>query len=194
MNCTPKANGSANWNAGYVKAGGSALRLTPPEKDPALKARYDAEFSHAAKLLKKREAVLNDFCEQTDRKKLVDRLQVDGYNRSVSGSVTAVIKKTITTTADGTPVTIVKKSLLNGTPDSVTQINGKNGSVSRNYYGADGKQSKQISNNNHGNPKQHPYGVHGEHAHDYQYAEDGTVSRPMRELTDQERKENEDIL
>lgn len=54
---------------------------------------------------------------------------------------------------------------------------------------------KQISNNNHGNPKLHPFGKHGEHAHDYIYAEDGRLKgRPVRELTDEERKENEDIL
>lgn len=55
-------------------------------------------------------------------------------------------------------------------------------------------QYKQISNSNHGNAKQHPYGDHGEHAHDYKYDSDGKVIRPMRELSDEERKENSDIL
>lgn len=46
-----------------------------------------------------------------------------------------------------------------------------------------------------GNPKLHSFGKHGEHVHDYIYASDGKLKgRPMRELTDEERKENEDIL
>lgn len=39
------------------------------------------------------------------------------------------------------------------------------------------------------------YGKNGEHTHDYIYDENGNlIGRPMRELTDEERKENEDIL
>lgn len=54
----------------------------------------------------------------------------------------------------------------------------------RNYYDESGKQKKQISNND-----------HGEHAHDYIYDENGQlVDRPIRELNDEERKENSDIL
>ena len=56
-------------------------------------------------------------------------------------------------------------------------------------------QSKQICNNDHGHPKQHPFGKHGEHAHDYKYDANGKLlSRDARELTDEERKENSDIL
>ena len=58
-------------------------------KDPEQRAAYEAEFSKAARLLKQREAKLNTFCDDTGRKKLVDRVQVEGYNRSVSGKVTA---------------------------------------------------------------------------------------------------------
>ncbi|MEA4928500.1 MAG: phage minor capsid protein [Candidatus Limiplasma sp.] len=61
-------------------------------KDPAERANFEAEFAKASKLLKQREAKLNTFCEDTGRKKLVDRVQVEGYNRSVSGKVVAVNK------------------------------------------------------------------------------------------------------
>lgn len=89
----------------------------------------------------------------------------------------------------------VEKTTLTADPNTVTEVIGKRGGVDRNYYGPDGRQQKQISNNNHGNPKLHPFGKHGEHAHDYIYAEDGRLKgRPVRELTDEERKENEDIL
>lgn len=87
------------------------------------------------------------------------------------------------------------RTTLTAEPNSVTEVVNKKGGIDRNYYDSTGKQKKQISNNDHGNPKQHPYGNHGEHAHDYIYDENGKLSgRPIRELTEQERKENEDIL
>lgn len=83
---------------------------------------------------------------------------------------------------------------LTGMPDSITQTISKKGGINRNYYGPDGKQTKQISNNDHGHKKESGFGKHGEHAHDYFFDEDGTPHRPARELTDDERKENDDIL
>ena len=84
---------------------------------------------------------------------------------------------------------------LKGEPNSITQVQAEKGGITRNYYGENGKQVKQISNNNHGKPKQHPYGIHGEHAHDYTYDENGKLIRgKARELTPEERKENGDIL
>lgn len=84
---------------------------------------------------------------------------------------------------------------LNGIPNSITQIETKKGSVSRNYYDETGHQSKQVSNDNHGEPDDGKYGKNGEHAHDYTYSEDGDlVTRTKRALTDEERKENGDIL
>lgn len=69
------------------------------------------------------------------------------------------------------------------------------GGIDRNYYDSAGRQFKQISNNDHGKPQMHPFGAHGEHAHDYVWDEDGKlIDRPMRELNDMERKENNDIL
>ncbi len=89
----------------------------------------------------------------------------------------------------------VDKTTLTFSSNSITEVTNKRGGIDRNYYGADGKQRKQISNNDHGNPKMHPCGDHGEHAHDYEYDENGKlVGRPRRELTAQERKENKDIL
>ena len=89
----------------------------------------------------------------------------------------------------------MSKTTITAEPNSITQVENKKGGIDRNYYDSDGRQIKQISNNDHGKPKQHPYGKHGEHAHDYQYDEDGKLTgRPLRELTDIEREENGDIL
>ena len=42
---------------------------------------------------------------------------------------------------------------------------------------------------------QHNYGKHGEHGHDYEWDEDGSLkNKTTRELTEKERKENGDIL
>lgn len=96
--------------------------------------------------------------------------------------------------AAGKPIIEVKRATLIAEPNSITQVTKKKGGIERNYYDQTGRQYKQISNNNHGNAKQHPYGVNGEHAHDYVYEEGELVDRPTRELTEDERKENDDIL
>lgn len=55
---------------------------------------------------------------------------------------------------------------------------------------------RQIHSDDHGRPDKHPYGEHGEHIHEYVWNKDGTkpIARKPRDLTDQERKENGDIL
>lgn len=84
---------------------------------------------------------------------------------------------------------------LTGEPNSITQITHAKGGIDRNYYNETGRQTKQISNNDHGFPNTHKYGEHGEHAHDYIYDDSGElIDRPIRELSDEERKGNDDIL
>lgn len=97
----------------------------------------------------------------------------------------------------GRVVQIVDQSevKLTGEPDSITQVVSKKGGITRNYYGHDGKQTKQISNNDHGHKKESKLGKHGEHAHDYRIDENGHLQHDeARELTAEERKENSDIL
>lgn len=96
--------------------------------------------------------------------------------------------------ADERGIIHVNKTNIRGIPNSITQVTTKNGGITRNYYGTDGKQVKQITNNNHGTPKSHPWGINGEHAHDYIWENETLKSRPGRELTEIERKENSDIL
>ena len=99
------------------------------------------------------------------------------------------------TNANGVPIKIVKRTELTGEPNSITQKVNSKGGIDRNYYGENTQQSKQISNNDHGHKAESGYGEHGEHAHDYIYDDDGNlIGRPIRELTDEERKENSDIL
>ncbi|MBM6834323.1 hypothetical protein [Megamonas hypermegale] len=89
----------------------------------------------------------------------------------------------------------VSKITLFAQPNAITERISSKGGIERNFYDEKGRQYKQIANNNHGNAKNHPYGKHGEHAHDYIYDKEGKlVNRTTRELTDDERKEVEDIL
>lgn len=72
----------------------------------------------------------------------------------------------------------------------------KDGTVKiRGFYGNDGRKYKEIHTTNHGNPKQHPYGQHGEHAHYYEWSSDGKlISKASKELSVKDGKENKDIL
>lgn len=71
-----------------------------------------------------------------------------------------------------------------------------NGTVSaRGFYGADGLKQKDIHTDDHGFPKQHHFGQHGEHAHDYEWDENGRLkNKTQRELSEEERERNGDIL
>lgn len=104
-------------------------------------------------------------------------------------------QKTIKNSA-GQTVRIVRIIKLSGeVPNAITQVVRKNGGIDRNFYDEDGRQIKQISNHDHGNKENHPYGKNGEHAHDYIYSKSGElIGRPTRKLTDQERKDNGDLL
>ena len=67
--------------------------------------------------------------------------------------------------------------------------------IDRLFYDGQGRLVRQVHTGHHGKPKLHPYGQHGEHGHDFIRDETGKIiDRTTRELTDEERKENSDIL
>lgn len=161
----------------------------------------------ASVTLKQRQQTLQQYCADNGLSYKPDRTAVVGYNRTVAGKVNAANRRKaldksggsgiikVTRNAAGQEVIVVSKTKLTGTPNTITQKENAKGGIDRNYLNSKGKQFKQISNHDHGNPREHPFGKHGEHAHDYIYDEDGNlVARPIRELNDDERKENADIL
>ena len=81
-------------------------------------------------------------------------------------------------------------------PNDIVDHIGENGKVgTRSFYDENGQLKKEITTHNHGHPKQHPFGKNGEHVHDYRWPEGvGKPDRPSRDLTDEERRENRDIL
>lgn len=137
-----------------------------------------------------------DFSEKMKLPEQKARIMQDGLKGRFIPTK-AELEKIVPTTlknAAGQDIIEVTRTTLTGTPNSITQLTSKRGGIERNYYDENGKQYKQISNNNHGNAKMHPYGKNGEHAHDYVYKDGKLIERPTRELTENERKENEDIL
>ncbi len=97
--------------------------------------------------------------------------------------------------AAGDVIIVVEKVSITAKPNSITQKTNAKGGIDRNYYGDDGRQVKQISNNDHGHKAERDFGNHGEHAHDYYWDENGNVKHgKARKLTGLERRENADIL
>lgn len=161
----------------------------------------------ASVTLKQRQDALKQYCSDNGLSYKPDRTAVVGYNRTVAGKVNAINRRKtvdnsggsgiigVTRNAAGKEITIVERTKITGEPNSITQKISAKGGIERNYYDENGKQSKQIANNDHSKPAAHPYGKNGEHAHDYLYDENGNlIGRPIRELNEAERKENSDIL
>ena len=135
-----------------------------------------------------------DFLRQTGRRRDSSRSQIGTFGRSEAGKATWQAKKNTLTDAAGHVIMKANRTDSKAAPGLITQVATAKGGVSRNYYDNSGQWTKQISNNDHGNPKQHPFGKNGEHAHDIVWKDGKIVSRRVRDLTDQERKDNSDIL
>ncbi len=81
-------------------------------------------------------------------------------------------------------------------PNAIVDHVFDNGVVrARAFYDDKGRKYKEIHTTNHGKPKAHPFGEHGEHGHIYQWNSDGSLkSKIPYDLSDKERKENQEIL
>ena len=142
------------------------------------------------------------FSKTMDLPQQRQRVAIDGLENIGVGKWKIPVEKSsesgiigITKNAVGQSVIIVKKTKIKANPNSITQVVNKKGGIDRNYYDNDGNQIKQISNNAHGHKAESNLGKHGEHAHDYICDQNGKLQhREARELTDNERTENSDIL
>lgn len=178
------------------------------------KSRYLAEdaagvdTTSTAVRLKQSRQELNAFTKATGSRNDSARTSVSGFGHSQASKATAVARKeiekystyhynkngTISVTDDRTGETHPK---INATykPFAVVDTLSQHGKQrDRTFYDSDGRMTRQISNGPHGNSKKHPFGQHGEHVHDILWKDGVIVDRPVRELTDEERKENADIL
>ncbi|MGN0631035.1 MAG: phage minor capsid protein, partial [Ruminococcus sp.] len=175
--------------------------------DDSIKTAMQKKFQDSAVKLKAAEQKLSEFCRATGNDRDKFREQEIGFSRSQAQRAVWANKKSLTewksndiieTTKDaaGNKVYIVKRTVVkNGPPNGITQRENSKGGIDRNYYDSNGDQIKQISNNDHGHKKESQFGKHGEHKHDYIKNEQGNlVHGEPKELSEIERKENQDIL
>ena len=165
------------------------------------KKRYLAESAagsdttDSAVRLKAARQSLSEFAKATGGRVDSARTSVHGFGRSASSKAAWAVRHNTLTNTAGQTIIKVSKSNITGPRNGITQKTNAKGGIDRNYYGPDGRQTKQISNNGHGHKVEEALGEHGEHAHDYVINEKGIlVHGKARELTDTERKENGDIL
>lgn len=165
------------------------------------KKRYLAESAagsdttDSAVRLKAARQSLSEFAKATGGRVDSARTSVHGFGRSASSKAAWAVRHNTLTNTAGQTIIKVSKSNITGPRNGITQKTNAKGGIDRNYYGPDGRQTKQISNNGHGHKVEEVLGKHGEHAHDYIFDAEGHLcGRPSRELTDAERKENSDIL
>ena len=83
-----------------------------------------------------------------------------------------------------------------GKPNSIVDHVDDTGKVkARVFYDDAGRKTQEIDTTDHGNPKKHPYGEHGEHVHEYTWSDDAKQPvRTTRNLSAEEREENGDII
>lgn len=154
-----------------------------------------ADTAASAVRLRQARQSLTDFTRATGGRVDSARTSVHGFGRSEGSRAAWDVRHNTLTNAAGQTIIKVSKSDIKGPRNGITQKTNAKGGIDRNYYGPDGRQTKQISNNGHGHKAEEAFGLHGEHAHDYVTNEKGVlVHGKARELTDAERKENSDIL
>lgn len=179
-----------------------------------LKRRYLAEdaagvdSTAAAVKLRAARKDLKDFVQATGGRNDSARTSVSGFGHSQASKATAVARKeiekysayhynkngTIAVTDDRTG-RVHPKTNATYKPFAVVDTLSQQGKQhDRTFYDAEGRMIRQVSNGPHGNPQKHSFGQHGEHAHDILWEDGVIIERPVRELTDEERKENADIL
>lgn len=148
------------------------------KRNEAREKYYDDPYTQAKKEVKLREE------QKKARELATKRAELDKAVKS--GKIVSVSGVTVGHTPPGKA----------GEPNSVVQHNATNGDVlGRTYYDDRGYKVKDIHFTNHKQPDKHPYGKKGEHVHDFVFDDDGKfISRTTRELTNNEREENLDIL
>ena len=116
---------------------------------------------------------LSEFAKATGGRVDSARTSVHGFGRSASSKAAWAVRHNTLTNTAGQTIIKVSKSNITGPRNGITQKTNAKGGIDRNYYGPDGRQTKQISNNGHGHKVEEALGKHGEHAHDYIFDAEG---------------------
>ena len=169
------------------EAAGDGEKLQTDQIKLQLLRQEYARFSKAAGLrtqTERAEAVGFGWKQAGDARKTFEKYSSVRYNKN----------GTVVVTDDWTSkghTSIPQKFRPNAVLDTVSQRGAQR---DRSFYNADGRLHRQVSSGPHSNPKRHPYGANGEHAHDIIWKNGQIVGRPARDMTEAERKENGDIL
>ena len=134
------------------------------------KRRYLAETdagvdaSQSAAKLKAARQQLSAFLAETGERVDGARTEVPGFGRQEVRQADAAAKhftaENTLTNAAGQPIIKTERSSVTGPANGIIQRQNAKGGIDRNYYGPDGKQTKQISNNDHGHKKESAFGLH----------------------------------
>lgn len=168
-------------------------------------------FRDVAVDLKEKEAALRAYVESKEhlhRRK--DREQVVGFDKRISANAVAAKKYVdkygaVRYNEDGTVVVTdnwknrghvsIPREYRENAVIETREMKGEHEQINRTFYDPEGRMCRQVHTGAHGNPKDHPYGEHGEHKHEYIWNDDGTLKeRKTEELSEADRKENGDIL
>ncbi|MCT4507931.1 MAG: hypothetical protein N4A48_04095 [Tepidibacter sp.] len=80
-------------------------------------------------------------------------------------------------------------------PNAVIDVKDNDDSINKRvFYGEDAYFVKHIHTTNHGNSKEHPFGLKGEHVHYYYWKNGRVVKKEVDEISEIDRKINSDIL
>lgn len=173
---------------------------------------YDAtgmqqEFIEASLKLNQQKELYENFSKAARIRIKPERHQEYGFGRSVAQKSVQVNRKTVEkyeayryNKKRNILITDDKKDVKRYVPkpiykkNAVVEYKTKKGAICRAIYDENGNLKYRIDNTDHGNPKRHPFGEHGEHIHDVKIENGKVVSGVARELTKKERKEHADIL
>ena len=122
------------------------------------------DASQSAAKLKTARQQLSAFLAETGERVDGARTEVPGFGQREAKQADAAAKhftaENTLTNAAGQPIIKTERSSVTGPANGITQRQNAKGGVDRNYYGPDGKQTKQISNNDHGHKKESAFGLH----------------------------------
>lgn len=150
-----------------------------------------------------------EFLEETGIKRQAGREYVAGWGRSDAVRASAATRKSVDKYAklrynkDGTIVVTDDWTQKGHTsippqykPNAVVDTLSRAGKQhDRTIYDAGGNLRLQIHGGDHGQPKKHSYGEHGEHCHEYTWEEGNKKpDRTSRNATETERRQHFDIL
>lgn len=189
-----------------------SIRKTKRELIGFDEAGLKDDFTAGSIKLRRLRTYYSDFSEKAGLMTQNERAQVSGYTRSMSGKVLFAEKKelekyssyhynddgTIVVTDDWKSKThprIPARYKPNAVVETFKTFGDGTEQVDRSFYDSTGWLKNQVHSGNHGTPKTHKYGERGEHAHDYEWNREAKKpERITRELTEDERKENGDIV